>query len=60
MVQAVHGPEDLTFHQVARILTEALGHPVRLNPISDDAARDALRAAGLPPSAVDGIVGMTT
>lgn len=60
VVQAVHGPEDLTFRQVARILTEALGRPVRLNPVSDDATRDALRAAGLPASAVEGIVGMTT
>ncbi|MFI1256092.1 NAD(P)H-binding protein [Streptomyces netropsis] len=60
VVQAVHGPQDLTFHQVAQILTEALGHPVRINPVSDDAVRDTLRAAGLPPSAVEGIVGMTT
>ncbi|GGY01212.1 NmrA family NAD(P)-binding protein [Streptomyces hiroshimensis] len=60
VVQAVHGPEDLTFNQVARILTEALGRPVRLNPVSDGAARDALRAAGLPPSAVEGIAGMAT
>ncbi|MGW9171986.1 hypothetical protein [Streptomyces decoyicus] len=59
MVQAVHGPEDLTFNQVAQILTEALGRPVRLNLVSDDGVRDALRAAGLPPSAVEGIVGMT-
>ncbi|MEU2511625.1 NmrA family NAD(P)-binding protein [Streptomyces syringium] len=58
VVQAIHGPEDLTFHQVARILTEALGRPVRLNHVSDDAARDALRAAGLPASAVESIVGM--
>ncbi|GGP33321.1 NmrA family NAD(P)-binding protein [Streptomyces melanogenes] len=59
VVQAVHGPEDLTFHQVARILTEALGRLIRLDPVSDDATRDALRAAGLPPSAVEGMVGMT-
>lgn len=59
VVQAVHGPEDLTFQQVARILTEALGRPIRLNHVSDDATRDALRAAGLPPSAVEGMVGMT-
>ncbi|GAA0461255.1 NAD(P)H-binding protein [Streptomyces stramineus] len=60
VVQAVHGPEDLTFRQVAQILTEALGHPVRLHHVSADATRDALLAAGLPPSAVEGIVGMTT
>ncbi|MFJ6749351.1 NAD(P)H-binding protein [Streptomyces sp. NPDC091266] len=57
-VQAVHGPQDLTFHQVAQILTEALGRPVRLNLVSDDAVRETLRTAGLPPSAVEGIVGM--
>ncbi|MCF3102144.1 NAD(P)H-binding protein [Streptomyces roseoverticillatus] len=60
VVQAVHGPEDLTFNQVAQILSEALGRPVRLSPVSDDAVRDALRTAGMPPSAVEGIVGMTT
>ncbi|MEU3316707.1 NAD(P)H-binding protein [Streptomyces sp. NPDC006662] len=59
VVQAVHGPEDLTFEQVARILTAALGRTVRLEPVSDDAVREALRTAGLPPSAVEGIVGMT-
>ncbi|MGW7102839.1 NmrA family NAD(P)-binding protein [Streptomyces sp. NPDC054838] len=58
-VQAVHGPEDLTFHQVARILTEALGRPVRLEAVGDDAVREALRSAGLPPSAVESVVGMT-
>lgn len=59
VVQAVHGPEDLTFHQVAQILTKALGHPIRLNPVSDDSTRDALRAAGPTPSAVEGMAGMT-
>ncbi|MFF5707273.1 NAD(P)H-binding protein [Streptomyces sp. NPDC012794] len=58
VVQAVHGPEDLTFHQVARILTAALGRAVRAERVGDDAVRDALRAAGLPGSAVEGIVGM--
>ncbi|MEU1073050.1 MULTISPECIES: NAD(P)H-binding protein [unclassified Streptomyces] len=59
VVQAVHGPEDLTFRQVARILTDALGRPVRVDPVSDDTTRDTLRAAGLPPSAIEGMVGMT-
>ncbi|MCM2423825.1 NAD(P)H-binding protein [Streptomyces sp. RKAG293] len=60
VVQAVHGPEDLSFHQVAQILTEALGQPVHVNAVTDDAARDAMRAAGLPPSAVESIVGMAS
>ncbi|MFJ6722929.1 NAD(P)H-binding protein, partial [Streptomyces sp. NPDC091259] len=59
VVQAVHGPEDLTFEQVARILTEVLGRKVRLEPVDDDAVREALHAAGLSPAAVEGIVGMT-
>ncbi|WP_329200351.1 MULTISPECIES: NmrA family NAD(P)-binding protein [unclassified Streptomyces] len=58
-VQAVHGPEDLTFHQVARILTEALGRTVRLDQVGEDALRDTLRAAGLTAPAVEGIVGMS-
>lgn len=58
VVQAVHGPEDLSFEQVAGILTEALGRAVRVEPVGDDAVRQALGAAGLPASAVEGIVGM--
>ncbi|MGK5557207.1 NmrA family NAD(P)-binding protein [Actinomadura kijaniata] len=58
-VQAVHGPEDLTYEQVARILTETLDRPVRLKCVGDDDVRAALRSAGLPPGAVEGIVGMT-
>ncbi len=46
-VQAVHGPEDLTLIQVARILTEALSHPIRAETISEDALRASLRAARL-------------
>ncbi|TDC84773.1 NAD(P)H-binding protein [Actinomadura sp. 7K507] len=59
VVQAVHGPEDLTYLGVAEILTGALGRPVRLETVSDDDVRAALRSAGLAPSAVEGIVGMT-
>ncbi|WP_329464909.1 NmrA family NAD(P)-binding protein [Streptomyces sp. NBC_01431] len=58
VVQAVHGPEDLTFTRVAEILTGALGRPVRLRPVTDDDVRSQLGSAGLPPKAVEGIVGM--
>lgn len=58
VVQAVHGPEDLTFEQVVATLTEVLGRPIRLDVVGDDDVRDALRGAGLPSSAVEGIVGM--
>ena len=59
VVQGVHGPEDLTYEEVAEILTGALGRPVRLQVVSDDDVRAALSSAGLAPSAVEGIVGMT-
>ncbi|NLU66039.1 NAD(P)H-binding protein [Streptomyces sp. HNM0574] len=58
-VQAVHGPEDLTFAGVAGILTEALGRTIRLETVSEDALRAQLRDAGLPSGAVEGIVGMS-
>ena len=59
VVQAVHGPEDLSFTRVTEILTGALGRTVRLETVGDDDVRAALRSAGLPPGAVEGIVGMT-
>ncbi|NYI04581.1 NmrA family NAD(P)-binding protein [Allostreptomyces psammosilenae] len=58
-VQGVHGPEDLSWRRVAEILTVALGRDIRLRVVSDDDVRAALAAAGLPPGAVAGIVGMT-
>ncbi|MFI5977514.1 NAD(P)H-binding protein [Streptomyces sp. NPDC051452] len=57
-VQAVHGPEDLTFRQVAAVLTEVLERPVRLRTVGDDDLRATLGSAGLPAKAVEGIVGM--
>ncbi|WP_017556609.1 NmrA family NAD(P)-binding protein [Nocardiopsis baichengensis] len=58
VVQAVHGPEDLSFRRVAEILTGVLGRTVRAEAVADDDVRGALRAAGLPEGAVEGIVGM--
>jgi uncharacterized protein YbjT (DUF2867 family) len=58
VVQGVHGPEDLSFVRVAEILTGALGRPVRVQPVGDDDVRAALGAAGLPPGAVEAVVGM--
>jgi uncharacterized protein YbjT (DUF2867 family) len=58
-VQAVHGPEDLTLTQVADILTEALGRPIRAETLSDDAQRRFLRSAGFGDKQVEGMVGMS-
>ncbi|MFI0410309.1 NAD(P)H-binding protein [Actinomadura sp. 3N508] len=58
-VQAVHGPEDLSFQQVAAILSEVLDRTIRVEAVGEDDLRAALSSAGLSPSAVDGIVGMS-
>ncbi|AKH85847.1 NmrA family transcriptional regulator [Streptomyces sp. CNQ-509] len=58
VVQAVHGPEDLSFLQVAEILTGVLGRPVRAEAVSDADVRAALGSAGLPPGAVEAVAGM--
>lgn len=59
-VQAVHGPEDLTFSRVAEILTRALGREVRAERISEDDFRAVLLSAGLSRGQVEGVVGMST
>ena len=59
VVQGVHGPEDLSWRRAAEILTDVLDRPVRVETVTDDDVRGALREAGLPPGAVEGIVGMT-
>jgi uncharacterized protein YbjT (DUF2867 family) len=59
-VQAVHGPEDLSYAQVASIVSQTTGRPLRAEQIPDDQMRDALRAAGLGETQVEGILGMST
>ncbi|MCO1338785.1 NmrA family transcriptional regulator [Kocuria polaris] len=57
-VQAVHGPEDLSFKQVARLLEVTLGHPVTAHQMSDDDVRSALRQHGMPAAQIEAIVMM--
>lgn len=58
-VQAVHGPEHLTYRQVAAVLSEATGRPVSAEQVPDDDMRSALRAAGLGDRQVEAMVGMS-
>lgn len=58
-VQAVHGPADLSWTQVADILAAATGREIQLRVGTDDEARRELRAAGLSDRAADGMVDMT-
>ena len=57
-VQAVHGPADLTWTEVAAALSTATGVSIEARRITDDEERAALRDAGMGEVAVEGIVGM--
>lgn len=57
-VQAVHGPADLTWTEVAETLSAATGSPIKAERITEDEQRAALREAGLSDVMIEGIVGM--
>ncbi|WP_438289784.1 NmrA family NAD(P)-binding protein [Streptomyces sp. HUAS TT7] len=59
-VQAVHGPADLTWHQVAEILTAATGRKIGVEQITDDAMRTRLHRAGMSDATVEAMLGMST
>ncbi|MGW6620395.1 NmrA family NAD(P)-binding protein [Nocardia sp. NPDC055002] len=59
VVQAVHGPRDLTFTEVAEILGRQLGHEVTPIHLADNEFREALRSAALGQGQIDGIAGMS-
>jgi len=59
-VQAVHGPADLSWDQVAEILSEVLGRPMRAERISDDELRAGLTGAGMSAAQAEFILGMST
>lgn len=59
-VQAVHGPRDLTWNDVAAILSRRLNYPVRVEQISDRQMRERYLEAGMPPGMADAVLGMST
>ncbi len=58
IVQAVHGPEDLSYAQAAHVVAEAAGRAVSAEQVPDDDMRAGLTANGLPTEVVEAIVGM--
>jgi uncharacterized protein YbjT (DUF2867 family) len=58
-VQGVHGPADLTWPQVAQIISAATGRDVRVETLTDDEMRASMRAGGMPEAVVEGVIGMT-
>ncbi|WP_022894634.1 NAD(P)H-binding protein [Agromyces subbeticus] len=59
-VQAVHGPEDLSWRRVAEIVSAATGRPLAVEQISADAMRSGLLDAGMPAAGVEAMLGMST
>lgn len=59
-VQAVHGPEDLSWSQVAGILTHELGRDVIVERIADEDMRQQYIDAGMPAAMADAVLGMST
>ena len=58
VVQAVHGPEDLSWSGVAGVLTAAIGQKITVEVVPDAAMTAGLLQAGLSRAAADGLVGM--
>ncbi|MFF4617619.1 NmrA family NAD(P)-binding protein [Nonomuraea jabiensis] len=59
-VRAVHGPADLTWNDVASILSTELGRPITVEQISDQAMYDQYVQAGMPPGLAEAVLGMST
>lgn len=58
-VQAVHGPEDLSWAQVAEILTRELGREVVVERVDDEVMRQQYLGFGMPPAMADAVLGMS-
>jgi uncharacterized protein YbjT (DUF2867 family) len=59
-VQAVHGPQDLSWRQATEIVAEATGQPLRAEQIPDEQMREMFRGAGMGDGLVDAVMGMST
>lgn len=59
-VQAVHGPEDLTWAQVGELLTGELGREVAVELVTDEAMYQQYLAVGMPPALASAVLGMST
>lgn len=59
-VQAVHGPQDLSWKEAAAILTAETGHRVRVERIADEQMHRQYLAAGMPHAMADAVLSMST
>ncbi|MFK0021547.1 NAD(P)H-binding protein [Streptomyces sp. NPDC090798] len=54
------GPEDLSFEDMARIMSEVLGKPVRFQYVPVESFRDTLRQRGMSEAVAQGMADMMT
>ena len=54
----VLGPEDLSNEDLARIMSDVLGKPVRFRPVPAEAFRETLTGHGASPANADAMVAM--
>ena len=59
-VQAVHGPEDLSWAQATGIVSDATGHAVRAERIPDEQMFAILRDSGMSDRFAAAVLGMST
>jgi len=59
-VQAVHGPADLSYREVADILSDACGRQISVQLQSNEQARKDLLAVGMSETTAEGVVAMTS
>ncbi|MEJ0011285.1 MAG: NAD(P)H-binding protein [Bauldia sp.] len=52
------GPEDLTYTEVAAIISEVLGRTIRFQPISIDAYREQMKSFGSSAAMAEGLAAM--
>ena len=52
----INGPELLSYHDIARILSETIGKPVGYQDVPPAAARQSMVSMGMPQWNVDGII----
>ncbi|MFJ6537745.1 NAD(P)H-binding protein [Paenarthrobacter sp. NPDC091711] len=60
IVQAVHGPADLSWQQVVGIISEAVGKPLEVERIPEEEMRGTLAGFGMSAEQIDSLVGMST
>lgn len=59
-VQAVHGPQDLSWDDALAVVSDVLGRTVTAHRVGDDAMRATLESIGMSKERVEAIVGMST